>query len=225
MNTLVELAVKARSQPTPGSGPYSYIHTKGWYLGTAQMANGRVLDARIEETDREFWVAADGNGRIEETRDGRRSPMSGVYGPGGLGPRPILGPPAGGAPGAFEMQNLAGTPVGWLENVRSIWLAQTVVPALQAALLIRLATQQWLQLEETTDWAGRRGIAVGTEELQGRPGSKVRRVLVLDPDTGMLLAAEEIALQAGGLPVRTAATVNYTLWLKTGYATDFNARP
>jgi len=79
MNTLVELAARAEGQPSPpGAGPYSYVHTRGRQLATDQTTDGRILDARVEEAEREVWIAADGGGRIEETRDGRRSRTSGV---------------------------------------------------------------------------------------------------------------------------------------------------
>jgi hypothetical protein len=226
MNTLVALATRAEGQPSPpGFGPYSYIHTRGWYTATAQMTDGRILDARVEETEREFWVAADGSGRIEETRDGRRSRVSGVYGPGGLSPGPWAAATAGGpTPGPLR-QDGSPPPVGSIRDVRSLWLIRTVTPALQAGLLRRLATQPGLRLEETTDRAGRPGLAVSADDPPSRSGCTSRHVLVLDPGTGMLLAAEQITLQRGDLPAGMPDPKSYTCWIRTGHAPDPDTRP
>lgn len=225
MNSLVELATRAESQlPPPGSGPYSYVHTRGWCLATDQMTNGRLLDARVEETEREFWVAADGSGRIEETRDGLRSRMSGVYGPGGLSPGPFAAWPADAVPGPLLRQSGSPLPVGRIKDIASVWRVQTVPPALQASLLRSLATLPGLRLEETTDRAGRPGLAVSADDPPAGSGWRGRHVLVLDAATGMLLAAEEITLQGGG-PVRPPGTGSYTSWLRTGYAADSDTRP
>ncbi|HEV7211521.1 MAG TPA: hypothetical protein VGN47_07370 [Blastococcus sp.] len=210
MSTLIELAERAESQPPrPGSGPYSYIHTRGWYLATGQTTDGRVMDARVEETDRQFWVAADGTGRIEETRDGRRSRMSGVYGPGELYPGPAD------APGAVIR----------LQDVGSLWQVQTVSPALQAVLLRRLAAGPRLRLSETTDRAGRPGLAVSADDPPDRSEWRGRHVLVLDPETGMLLASQEIPLKAADHALTQENASSYTLWVRTGYAPHPDTRP
>lgn len=219
MSTLVELAARAGSQPSPpGSGPYSYIHTRGWYLATEQTTDGRVLDSRVEEAEREFWVAADGSGRIEETHGGRRSRMSGVYGPGGLSPGPFW-EPAGAAPAPFPRQG--GSPL--IKQIQSVWRVQTVRPALQAALLRSLANLPVLRMEETTDRAGRPGLAVSADDRAGS-GWSGRHVLVLAPATGMVLAAEEITLRGGGVTHPPGASA-YTYWVRTGFAPDTDTRP
>jgi hypothetical protein len=226
MNTLVELASRATAQPSPpGFGPYCYIHTRGWYAATAQMTDGRILEARVEETEREFWVAADGSGRIEETRDGRRSRMSGVYGPSGLSPGPLAAAGAGVPAQVALRQSRSPLPVGWIEDMGSLWQVQTVSPALQAILLRHLANQPGLRLVETTDRAGRPGLAVIGDDPPCGSGYRSRHVLVLDTETGMLLAAEEITLQRGDLPAGMPDPHSYTYWVRTGYAPDPDTRP
>jgi hypothetical protein len=226
MNTLVELASRAEGQPSPpGSGPYSYVHTRGWYSATAQMTDGRLLDARVQETEREFWVAADGSGRIEETRDGRRSRMSGVYGRGGLYPGPLAEAPAGVPAHVALRQSRSPLPVGWIKDMESLWQVQTVTPALQASLLRHLATQPGLRLAKITDRAGRPGLAVSADDPSSGSGCRSRHVLVLDPETGMLLAAEQIALQHGDLPAGMPDLHSYVCWVRTGHAPDPESRP
>lgn len=224
MNTLVELAARAEGQPSPpGAGPYSYVHSRGRYLATAQLTDGRILDARVEETEREVWVAADGSGRIEETRDGRRSRTSGVYGPGGLWPGPLAA--STGVPAHVALPHPSPLPVGWIKDMRSLWQIQTVEPALQADLLRHLALQRGLLLEEATDRAGRPGLAVSADDPPSRSGHRSRHVLVLDRETGMLLAAEEITLQRGELPAGMPDPHSSTSWVRSGYAPDPDTRP
>lgn len=220
MNTLVELASQAERQPyPPGSGSYSYVHTRGWYLATEQMTDGRALDSRVEETEREFWVAADGSGRIEETRDGRPSPMSGVYEPGGLWPGPLATARAD----ALAHVALRQSRSPLIEQIGAVWRTRTVPPELQAALLRSLAAEPGLRLEETTDRAGRPGLAVSSDD-RGSSGQGARHVIVLDPQTGMVLAAEEITLRGGG-PAHPPGVGSYTYWVRTGYAPDPDTRP
>jgi hypothetical protein len=226
MNMLVELAAMAETQPPPpGSGPYNYVHTTGRYLATAQTTDGQILDARLEDTDREFWVAADGSGRIEETRDGRRSRMSGNYSPGGLWPGPLAALPAGAEPLPHLRQSRAPQPVGWIRDIEAIWSVQAVPPAVQGVLLRQLATQSGLRMQETTDHAGRRGFAVSADDPPGGSRWRGRHVLVLDPGTAMLLGAEHITLQRGDLPVAVPEPDSYTCWMRTGYTPDRETRP
>jgi hypothetical protein len=226
MNVLVDLAARAEGQPPPpGSGRYSYIHTTGRHLATDQTTDGRILDARFENSDREFWLAEDGSGRIEETLDGRPSRMSGIYGPGELHPGPLATVAAGADPVPYLRQSRALGPVGWITDIKDLWLLSTVPPALQARLLRHLATHPGLRLEETTDRAGRPGLAVSADDQATGREWRGRHVLVLDPETGMLLAAEQRTLQRGKLPSRMPDPDSYTSWVRAGYAPDSNTRP
>jgi hypothetical protein len=212
VEVLHELAATAERQPAPpGNGPYSYIRTRGWYRGEDRTPDGRPR-VRVEETEREFWIAADGSGRIAETRDGRPSPVNGTFGPGGLHPGPLAHAPAGVPPEVALRQSASPLPVGWLRDIRDAWLVQVVPPALQAALLRRLARLDGVRLADATDRAGRPGVAVSAED------GRRRVVLVLDRDTGGLLAAEEGTTPTRGLP-------GCTLWLRSGYAPDTRSRP
>lgn len=226
-NVLDGLADLARRQPPPaGSGPFAYIHTQGWYLYTSQMTDGRTLDSRIEVSDRELWLAPNGAGRIEETRAGQRTSVSARYEPGGLAPWTAPAGPVAGLQDRLVDQNPGRNPADWVSAVKDIWNNQAVSPALQGALLNILATQPGLHLDGTvTDRAGRRGIVVSADGAAPGNGPRTRRVLILNPDTGMLLGFEEIALEAGGLPIKAPATIGYTLWLSSGHTNNTDTRP
>lgn len=211
---LTDLAARARSQPPlPGSGPYHYIHTRGWYLHSAQTTDGRILDSRIEASDREKWIASDGSGRLEEVRGGQRTRWSGTFGPGGL------------TPAAEVLQHSrTRTTADWFQAIRETWSLQAVPPEQQSELLNTLAAQPNLVLEGTVnDRAGRQGIAISTVTQGETP--EMRYVLVLDPETGMLLDFEEVALTSDGLPIEAPATIGYTLWLASGYTATTTERP
>lgn len=222
-NILTDLAARARSQPpVRGSGAYQYIRTQGWYLATDQSTDGRILGSRIEASDREFWVAADGSGRIEETRAGQPTRWSGVYTPGQLLARVTTSGSAESVQATLTRQNPGRTSAAWFEAVKDIWNTQAVSPELQSALLRILAARSDLKVDGTvTDRAGRPGIAVSTRG----PTRATRYVLILDVETGMLLDYEEIALEAGDLPVEAPATIGYTLWLASGRVVTTSERP
>ncbi|MGZ4622426.1 MAG: hypothetical protein ACXVGD_10030 [Blastococcus sp.] len=100
-------------------------------------------------------------------------------------------------------------------------------PALQAVLLRHLAAEPRVRLEETTDRAGRPGIAVSADDPPAHSGWRARHVLVLvlDPGTGMLLASEEIPLNDADRPVTPPDASSYTYWVRTGYTPDPDTRP
>lgn len=218
------LAALARKQPAPtGSGPFHYVHTQGWYLDTEQDTAGKVLASRVDVADRQLWLAADGAGRIEETRGGRPLGNSGRYGPGGLFQIPV---PAGTAESLRDrllQQSPGRSTADWFGAVKDIWNTRAVPPELQSALLQVLATRPDLHFDgAVTDRAGRPGIAVSIDT--GGPPS-MRSVLILGADTGMLLGYEEVALTAADFPVRAPATIGYTLWLSNGRTQSTDATP
>lgn len=218
------LAVLARKQPIPtGSGPFHYVHTRGWYLDTEQDTAGKVLASRVDVSDRQLWLAADGAGRIEETRGGRPLPNSGRYGPGALLQIPVPAGPADSLRDRLLQQSPGRSTAGWFGTVKDIWNTRAVPPELQSALLQVLATRPGVHVDgAVTDRAGRPGIAVSTDS-GGRPS--MRNVLILGAKSGMLLGYEEIALTAGDFPVRAPATIGYTLWLSNGRTPSTDTTP
>lgn len=221
LNGLAELA---RKQPAPtGSGPFHYVHTQGWYLDTEQDTGGKVLSSRVDVSDRQLWLNADGTGRIEETRGGRPLANSGRYGRGGLAQVPVPAGPAESLRDRLLQQNPSRSTADWFGAVKDIWNTRAVPPELQSALLQVLATRPDIHFDgAVTDRAGRAGTAVSID-TGGAPAT--RSVLILGADTGTLLGYEEVALTAGDLPVQAPATIGYTLWLSSGRTPDTDTTP
>lgn len=209
---LKDLAARARSQPPlPGSGRYGYIHTRSWNLSVGRTVDGELLFSRIETTDREEWIAPDGSGRILATQDGQRL-ISGTHGPWQAG-----------SPGDV-LDNPKHTTADWFQFTNDLWRLQAVSPQRHSKLLTNLAQQPGLILKgKTTDRAGRTGIAISTTTTDHEP--KIRHVMILDPNTGMLLSMERVGLTASSLPIKPPATLSYTLWLDRGHTDSVYEKP
>lgn len=223
-SVLADLARRARRQPPArGQGRYHYLHTKGWYLHMSADEDNRIFDSGIAEIDRQLWQAADGSGRLFQVIPDD---------PSGMPPDRVLGP--GELSGAFLSAGAtdaavratyghAGTAAGWTRTIEELWSRQVVPPVLHARLLDDLAAQPGVTLlGDTTDRAGRRGVAVAVEDQRG---PRERLILVFHPDTGALLDAETVVLQDSELPVQPPATISYTVWLATGYTETTSSRP
>lgn len=222
-----ELAQHARSQPPlPGNGPYHYVNTRQFQLTTSMTTDMEVMDARVEERLREQWIARDGSGRIEQTTDGERENFSGKFGP-RAGRPPLLVGSEQELRSRLLREGSDRTSGDWFDVMAQAWSKQVVSPDLQAALLEILADRSDVEVRGmTTDRQGREGIAIGTDTTQRDPlAPEMRYVLVLDPETGMLLDYEVIALEAGDLPIDPPATVSYIVLLKSGYMPDTDSRP
>jgi hypothetical protein len=186
----------------------------------------RVLDARISESDREDWLLEDGSGRIEWIRDGQRNSLSGLQPPGQHKLPFITGGTVQDARAALTGR-YHGPTARWFDAAREMWSRQVVTPQVQSALLSILVTQPDLIVEGmATDRAGRQGIAISmTARGPQEYTPEMRYVLIIDPDTGMLVSAEEVALAAGKLPIHAPATIGYALFLQSGYTADTTHRP
>lgn len=225
---LTDLAAEAAHQPEPsGTGPYHFVHTRGWYLVTSSTTDGHEYDARVEPVDRQQWIAANGPGRLRVTSNGAvQTPPSGDYAAGVLRADFLTADSVASLRAELnEAHRWPGTAAAWLGMIKETWNGQVVRPALQAAMLAGLAQQHGLVVEgKTTDRAGRGGIAISA--TGHRPGAPATRyVLILDPHTGMALDYEEIALAAGGRPIQVPATVGYTVWLSAGYTNSVSEQP
>lgn len=221
---LLTLAAAARRQPEPAAGRYDYIQTQGWYLDTAQDTAGHVWRSQVDATRREQWTDAAGSGRIEETRRGIRTGTSRLYGPGQLGgPPPLSTDPAAVRAELAKRSHNYGS-FEWLVAVHDVWLAQVVPPSVQSAMLQALAGLHDLAVKgSVTDRDGRRGVAVtATSAYSGR---RETYTMIFDPLTGALLDYEEVTLDAGDLRVRVPATINYTVWLRSGRVSSVDERP
>ena len=220
---LRRLAMVAAAQPRPAAGAGVHcVRTRGWYLTSSQWLVGETLqhmDSRMQEVDRQLWRAEDGSGRLEERCDGRRSDLSGDYGPGHFD-LPSLPSSASGAPARPAPRGLCQ-----LRGLVELWSTRVVPPALQAALLDALAGQSWaVTLTAVNDRLGRDGVAVAAEE--NVLGMTSRYVVVLSAATGRLLAAEEVALdQADWLPALVPCTTSYTAFVTSALVDSLGSRP
>lgn len=228
-DTITMLADHAAAQPSPpGAGPYHYVHTREWNLSTDMTTDMRVLGARIQVTDRQQWIASNGSGQLKITADGAAAPGSGVYGPGKLLADFVTGDTVEDLRTALTRQNPHNTTAfDWIQTFNQVWGRQAVSPDLEVALLRTLAAQPGLTLSgTTTDRAGRTGIAISARSADGRGGTPAMRVtLIFDPETGMLLDYEKVALDAGSLPIRAPATIGYVVWLASGHTRTITELP
>lgn len=226
-DVLTELADRARRQPgPPGTGRYHYIRTRDWQLHTARTTDMQILGAQIEESRRQSWFGDDGSARIDELVDGKPADTSGTYGP-RWQDIPRLEGNEDNLRAELLRQGSGRTTGDWFDAAGQLWRQQVVTPQLQSALLRVLAQQPGITVAgTTTDRAGREGIAISTDIEQTNPiVPEMQSVLVLDPDSGMLLDYEQIVLQSGSLPVHAPATIGYTVWLDSGYTPDTTTGP
>jgi hypothetical protein len=215
----VELAARARTQPRPvvPLGSYHYQHIRSWNLGVASDSDREIFESKIFEVDREQWIAEDGSGRLK-INDG--TPLAGdrTYAPGEL----FAGFIANEVPietlrSIFDVQD---TPIGRLKAASDHWRRQVPLPEQQANLLTLLAGEPGMAvLGETTDRAGRQGVAIAAED------ENERHILVFAHETGALIDAELIARQPMGLPIQAPATIEYTVWVATGHTATIEQRP
>jgi hypothetical protein len=209
---LLALADKAERQPPPArAGRYHYVRTEGWNAWTASREVS------------EWWLATDGSARVGEKR---------------LGPGAIPGyqaEPLPAEPGALrDRLRRAADPDRelLLAAVASVWRAKVVEPGESAAMLRLLAGEPGvLYRGGVTDRGGREGLAFTADLDDGT----VRRVVVLDPVTGALLADERVALDRAALqrgrgpaptvPMAAPFTISYTLLLASGRTDSVESRP
>lgn len=225
MTLLSELARRAGAQPAlTASGPYQYVHTSNYNLFIDQATDGDILQTGQRLTTRETWTASDGSGRILLTRPSQPEWVV------DSSPSAAFNIPLRSAGSVDQLAeqlrnaNQGRTTGQWLTLVRQITFRQVITPPLQQALLTILTTLPDLALDgDVTDRAGRPGVAISAVDRSVSPSERV--ILVLDSDTGALLDAEQVALDAGDLPINPPATIGYTVWLNTGYTPDTGSRP
>jgi hypothetical protein len=240
---LTELADTVRSaaaaEPAPAAGPYRYIRHEGERWSFTLMPDGSMRpDATMIQTER--WVAADGSARLLQTDDGRTpygyddfapdqpEPPLDLTG----SPQEIVRRLADGAPAEDAASAVLGA------YVSTIGLYGQYTAEERAAFLDALATLDVTSYGLVEDRAGRTGIAFGTTrhvddlrvthpELGPSPGREheqppldldghVEQIrVILDPDTGELLATESITAGTDYLPMETVT--GYNLFLDDTY--------
>lgn len=203
------LARKTTNAPEPeGTGRYHYVHTRGAHLRInhyLKRSGESTMTGSVEPYERREWMAADGSGRIEVTREGELVQPTGDYGPGGL-PGQLIVTATDETTLAAQLARFSSktTTSAVLKAFRQVWNLQVVPPALQRLLLLHLAKCPDLSAD---------GVAVTHLDEAGHR----RTLLEFCPDTGMLVRVEEVALEGARLPIPVPAVVSLTEWLETGY--------
>ncbi|MBN9741594.1 hypothetical protein DMP23_10820 [Amycolatopsis sp. A1MSW2902] len=188
-----------------GTGRYHYLRKSGWAGHSDRTASGRVLSASTRFFEREDWIAADGSGRLLVTQDGTPVRPSGYFPPGGLMGDFLRGRDL---PSVSAELRRRISPAGVVKAFNTVWLTQVVTPELQRLLLLWLADQPGLVLED----AEVPGVVVSAPD-SARAGT---RQLVFDSETGMLLQTRDV----------DGATVSgCTRWLESGYTESTELRP
>lgn len=233
---LHSLADRARNQPDPsGSGSVIYSRRRTWDFSTSVDPNGNTLGSGLSERIVETWVEPDGSGR----RANREKE-----------------PPHGAEPIAMQHQYSTGfaydhtsnpspdvlksrllhaghdwNAVEWFEAADSKWSGYLQEPRFASAFLQALATKSGISIEgRTTDRAGRNAVAISTESSKpGRWFPKQRLLLLFDPQRGLPIATEVVALSADtsaiNVSLDTPATVSYMQWKRHARVSDIEARP
>ncbi|GIJ48415.1 hypothetical protein Val02_53010 [Virgisporangium aliadipatigenens] len=216
---LRELAGQLADAPYDGtSGPFTYIHTLGWNAVFDDRPGG--TSQRIPPTEKELWYRPDdGSGRLrvtvhpdvypneESARYWREHPMPSPTGT----PPPVYDDlPAGRAgptrtmptdPAALRVF-VGRDPVRGLRNLYGYYAVARDARAGMLRILADVPGIAWRG--ETTDRAGRGGIAVSVET------DTAREVLVFDPRTGVLLMWDEVSHEQD-------TVAGCTLYLRSGH--------
>ncbi len=222
---LRRLAKLAVEQLAPvGAGRFSYVQTRGLYrssdLVLADDGSLNLVAERLEPTEREFWIAADGAGRIEETRSGLRTETSQTFGPGSLHPFGSLPTDVDELERRLSQQCRGRGTFEWFKAIQEIWNTSVVSPHLQCALLRVLARQPDLEWRgEMADPIGRAGVGVSTTSESG--SHSVMDTLIIDHHTGTLLAHQREESDTNGIGMRTG----YTAWLRSAFVASTDVRP
>jgi hypothetical protein len=247
---LARLADVAAAQPptdAPGPGQYQYTASEATYqaCGGDQPAYCYNMPQQ-----RQFWVGADGSGRIFETvgtptfstaadhaawvahgsPDISTAPSDTTYGPGTLsdGPGNLSTLPTDPAQlgTMLSARKVEGGPPGPAEDFTQIGdlLRETdASPALRSAVYRMAATIPGVQLLGTvTDHDGRSGIGLGRVNSDGEEFE-----YIFDPSTSALLGEEDIATRPdAGYHGATAGTVlDWAVYLSSGIVDSLSSTP
>lgn len=226
---LEQLAETAESRPAPTrGGRYAYIRSKGRHRSSQHHlgGDGRLtpIGSEVVLVDRELWIAADGSGRIAETRTGRGGTTSrtsdfepdGLFHPGFLPEDPdelrrVL-PVRGSERGTFT----------WFVAVREVWASSVVSPRVQAAILRVLATRPDIASRGgMVDAVGRQGVAFSTDtDFWGRPQ---RYQLLVDATTGSVNEYQVLEIRDDGVPDPGHEASSYTAFIGSSFVDSVGA--
>ena len=172
--------------------------------------------------DRQQWIAPDGSGRLLVTQGKRVIPPSGHYSAGQLFGDFLNANDLPTITAQLRQRSSRGSTAGAMRSFATVWQGQVVPPALQRLLLLFLAQEHDLVVDgPIVDRLGRSGIALSHVE----PVQHIRRRLVFDERTGMLLASQNITEDGTSEGVAIPTITNCTMWLDTGYSTNTGTAP
>ncbi|GII96521.1 hypothetical protein [Sinosporangium siamense] len=231
---LAETAAGQPARPVPPGAAYSHVSRNEWNLITS-FSHGRTT-SEIVPAVVEQWTPLRREGRIRRISSPGH-PLATRYegeAAAGTAVRPVLEetfpvdaghfPPVSALPGdlhkaLLDRVNLpeAGETHRLVQSVIALHLQQTVPPGDAARLWRLLAERPDLKhLGTVVDRAGRKGEAVALDEKYSLPR---RWALIIAPETGELLAVEEMLTEnAGKLNLDVPAVIGYKLLLNGDYA-------
>jgi hypothetical protein len=218
------------------TGRYEYIHTTGDSGDQTEMpGRSGALATALFSVDTSRWLAPDGSGRVRVVRGAPTYPdeaSRSFY-----TQHPELGPKAGTETNDLHPGDLAVTPLPAadpaamgqalyqprengpsqaLVGVADLNRERVLDLAHRAAVLRLLAGTDGVTCRgEQTDPAGRTGIAVSADRgrgLQPSPGDQGREYLLVDPQTGEILAS------GAGNATAAAGVAWSTVYLERGHA-------
>lgn len=212
----------ARLPDDTGSGPYAHLLSRGWNLFTS--VDGRRVTSKVVPQLTESWISADGAGRSVTT----------IEEPGKRPRRAEQRNDPGGLAGTRDLTSLSSDdrvlaeqlaqghpdqngPAERLVAIKDTYGQVPVPPPVRAGLLRYLAQTPTLTATGTvTDRAGRPGVAFSLDsDYSGLP---TRYTVIIDPDTGKLLATEDtLTSSAGRLNVPIPSVIGYTTYLEADY--------
>jgi hypothetical protein len=246
---LRDLAARISTHPEQvvGSGDFWYVRTQRWALFPVMGDHGASAQVTPELT--EIWFAADGSTRtlfsLRGGHDGNAQVTPGmaeIWDAAHGSSRTLLqvgAPMPSGKVRVVERDRLrAEGDLGFKprpQRMLAIWGGNPISPAKRAKFLRALADTPGLTNEgPVIDRAGRNGHAFAFDTAQGP--ARVRYVVILTPDTGVMLGYERILLtgrgqadgQADQVPsqsVHGPVVVEYVTYLAAARVATTYARP
>jgi plasmid stability protein len=241
------VAERQPATPMPVHG-YRYTKSRGAYLST--IGDKLNVTALVSEV-REFWVAADGSGRLREKAAAPRFFSAADKAAWEAAGRPPLGGP-GRSDRSFGPRGLtvvdlsrystnpdelydqirkqaeghgSSTDAEMLVGVEDLLHESVAPPEFRAALFRVAARIPGVELiGKVTDPAGRRGVAVA--RTSNDSGYLKRDEMIFNPHTSQLLAEREVLLErVDWISAPPGTVIGYSVYLKSGIVRSTTTRP